>query len=205
MKSRAERHAIMLAAKQLFAESPLVAVAALSRGDVQTMTKARREFRQRSLRLRKIPNSLCAKALEGSDRNFLRGLFVGQTIVVYPEADSVEDDDPPALAKRLLESLGETPTFHLMGGALNTVPLYPEDFIPLSKMPGSDELRAQVARAIKTPLARTATMLKGPSRAVANALAAPTRKLGRALAAHKDKNLDDNLDDNERTNDAPGE
>jgi len=80
MKSRAERHAILLMAKQLFEEKPLIAVAAMTRGDVSTMTATRSAFQKNSIALKMIPNTLVKKAIEDSKRSFLRGLFVGQTV-----------------------------------------------------------------------------------------------------------------------------
>jgi len=180
----------MLAAKELFASTPFVAVAALTRSDVLSMTKARREFKNRSIALKVIPNGLCAKALEDTDRAFLRGLFIGQTIVAYPlppQADDAprEGEDASVLARRLLDSLGETPTMRLMGGALDNIPLYPEDFEPLAKLKSQHQLRADLAMALKAPLVRTATTLRAPALNVARTLAAPHRRVARALAARK--------------------
>jgi len=93
-------------------------------------------------------------------------------------------DDPTDVAKRLLASFEASPSMHLMGGALDACPLYPSDFVPLSKMKSTHELRAEVAQSLKAPLVKTAKTLQAPSLKLAKALAAPTKKFGRAINAH---------------------
>mmetsp|Transcript_21328 Transcript_21328/g.66912 ORF Transcript_21328/g.66912 Transcript_21328/m.66912 type:complete len:205 (+) Transcript_21328:3-617(+) len=198
MASRAARRArkfeILQTARRVLQESPLVAVASVTRSDVPSLTRTRLEFREQEFRFKKLPNRLCALALDGSDRAFMRGLFRGDTYVVYPELPEGWDEvgvDAAQLAKKLLKALKSQDHVVVVGGALDRIPLYPSDLDPLSKMPSLYDLRLQVAQTLKAPLVKTASGLRLPLVAAARALAAPPRGLARALLARKAQLGDD--------------
>jgi len=170
----------------------VLAVATFTKGDIVTMTRTRNEFLARRIALKKIPNTICYKALEDCDRRFLRTLFVGQTIIVYP----LEDEDPTQIAKNMLESLQANPHMYLMGGALDNIPLYPEDFKPLSKLPSQYDLRAQLATALKSQAVTAFRTLRAPLLSAGRIFSAPNKRIGRALTARKEKLSDTSESEN---------
>lgn len=186
--NRARKAAIIEKAKFILDGSSLVAVASVTRNDVPSLTQARIELQEKKFGFKKFPNRLCAVALEGTNRDFMRGLFRGDTYVIFSQE---EESEGGALAKGLLTALKQHDHVKLLGGALDDVQLYPSDFQALSKMKPEHELRAEVARALKTPLVRIASTLKAPLVKVATAVKGPVAKTARAVQAALKKKEDD--------------
>lgn len=179
---RARKGLILETARRILHESNLVAVASVTRSDVPSLTRARIEFRSADFGFKKLPNRLCSLALEGTERAFMRGLFRGDTYVLYPSAQL---DDAALLAQKLLTAMKTQDHVVLIGGALDDVPLYASDFEPLAKMASQEALRAEVARTLRAPLLATATALRSPSLRAARSLAAPPLTVARALDAQR--------------------
>lgn len=185
---RARKTEILATARRVLREPPLVAVATVTRSDVISLTQARIELGNQDFQFKKFPNRLCANALDGSERAFMRGLFRGLTFVIYPDLPENWAEagiDTAKLAKRLLVALAKQKHIILVGGALDQVPLYAEDFELLSKMPSQYLLRAELARTLRVPLIATASGIRMPLLKAARTLAAPTHTLARALLARK--------------------
>jgi len=118
---------------------------------------------------------------------FLRGLFAGDLVVLYPTDDEA---DAAQLAKRVLAGAKDANNVLLVGGALDAVPLHAADLEALAKAPPLRELRAEVGRALRKPAARVGRALRASPAALGRALKAPAAKLGRGVAAKKRKDGD---------------
>ena len=180
--ARLRKGALLDAARRALLEPHLVAVGALTRADVPAMTRARAECRARGLALKKLPNRLCGIAVEGTDRAFLRGLFSGDLVVLYPR-DADDGADASALAGRVLEAAEGAGNVVLVGGALDGAKLYAADFPALEGLGGLRPLRAELGRALKAPAARVGRALKAPAARAGRALRAPAARVGRGVAA----------------------
>lgn len=194
---RARKTEILATVRRVLREPPLVAVAAVTRSDVTSLTQARIELGNHDFRFKKFPNRLCAMALDGSERAFMRGLFRGPTFVIYPDLPENWAEagiDTAKLAKRLLRALSKNNHVMLVGGALDQVPLYAEDFELLSKMPSQYVLRAELARTLRIPLIATASGIRMPLLKAARTLAAPTHTLARAILARKKAQMEETSD-----------
>lgn len=178
--ARARKGHLIEVARRVLVEPNMVAVAALTRADVPSMTAARSAFRQQSVGVKKLPNSLCGLAVQGSEREFLSGLFSGDLVVLYPTDD---ETDASTLAKRMLAGAKGAKNVMVVGGALEELPLQASDFEAISKMPHISELRAEVARAIRAPLVNVGRAIKQPTVKLAKALKAPSTKLARGFDA----------------------
>ena len=161
--ARLRKGALLDAARRALLEPHLVAVGALTRADVPAMTRARAECRARGLALKKLPNRLCGLAVEGTDRAFLRGLFSGDLVVLYPR-DADDGADASALAGRVLEAAEGAGNVVLVGGALDGAKLYAADFPALEGLGGLRPLRAELG-----PRAQSARGARRPRRRRARA------------------------------------
>ena len=114
--TRARKSSLLELARHVLLDPPLVAVGALTRADVPSMTLARKEYRKHGLALKKLPNRLCELAVRSSERAFLSSIFSGDLVVLYPADD---ETNASTLAKRLLDGTAGASNVHLIGGALD--------------------------------------------------------------------------------------
>ena len=178
--ARARKSSLLELARHVLLDPPLVAVGALTRADVPSMTLARKEYRKYGLALKKLPNRLCELAVRSSERAFLSSIFSGDLVVLYPADD---ETNASTLAKRLLDGTAGASNVHLIGGALDANLLYASDFVALSELPPLSTIRAQVGRALKSPSVKVGFVLTQPSTKVGRALKTTTTKFARGLDA----------------------
>ena len=158
------------------------------RMNVSTMIETRLSFQKENFTIKKVKNSLCGVAIRDTNRDFLRGLFKGDVVLIYPTPGVEAAMDAPAMAEKLLKLQKENADHVLIvGGALDSTPLYIDDVRRLSKLPSERELFVEVGRALRTPLVRTAKAVRQPLVNFGRAVKAPLAKAGRALDARSRK------------------
>lgn len=182
--ARVRKGQLLDTARRVLGDPTLVAVGALTRADVPSMTRARSEFRKQDIALKKLPNRLCDLAVADTDREFLAGLFSGDTCVMYPLSNS---SDAPALARRVLAGAKGAKNVLLVGGALDAVPLTAAELVLLADSKPKAEILADVGRALRAPLVNVGRALKAPAARTGRALKAPPARVGRAAAALRAK------------------
>lgn len=147
---------------------------------VAEVTDLRRKLRAAGLELHVIKNTLLRIASERAHYKDLSDLLHGQTAI------ALSFDDEIVAAKAIVDYLKTARTgkpVTVKAGILEQAPISAKQVEDLAKIPGKDQLRAQVVGAIQGPLNQVYGVLTAPMRDVINVLEARIRQLGGDQAA----------------------
>ena len=129
--------------------------------DVARSTDLRRRSRESGVEFVVAKNTLARRAADEAGVEGLTEYLVGPTALAFSE-------DPVASAKLMAEFAGQVESFTLKGGLLEGTRVLSEaDVLALSRLPGRDELLAQLLGAIRSPIAGLVTVLNAPLRNLA--------------------------------------
>ncbi len=121
--------------------------------DVARTTDLRRRSRESDVEFVVAKNTLAKRAADEAGVEGLREFLQGPTALAFSE-------DPVASAKLMAEFADQVETFSLKGGVLDGGRILGEaDVVALSKLPGREQLIAQVVGGISSPLSGLVTVL----------------------------------------------
>jgi large subunit ribosomal protein L10 len=159
----AELHAKMAKAR--------TAIVAEPRGlDVETVTALRKKLRDAKVEYRVVKNTLAARAAKGTPVEVVSDKFVGPTALV------MSYDDVVAPAKLLMDFMKDRENFAIRGGVVEGALVDAKGIAALARLPGLNELRAQILG-----------MLAQPATKLARIIGAPAQQLARVLGARKEQ------------------
>lgn len=128
--------------------------------NVAQLTDLRARARQRGVWVRVVKNSLARRIVAGSDFECLSAHFTGP--VIFSAAE-----DPVAVAKVAADFAFDNDDFKITAGVMNGALIDLATIGSLAKLPGRDELIAQLMAAMRAPLQTfAATLNEVPSRLV---------------------------------------
>jgi len=129
--------------------------------NVAQSTRLRARSRESGVEFVVAKNTLAQRAANEAGVEGLEEFLVGPTAIAFAE-------DPVAGAKLMSEFSNEIETFEIKGGILDGGRVMgAEDVVALSRLPGREQLLAQLLGAIQSPLAGLVTVLKAPTRSLA--------------------------------------
>ena len=121
--------------------------------DVARTTDLRRRSREAGVEFVVAKNTLAKRAADEAGVEGLAEFLAGPTALAFSE-------DPVASAKLMAEFADQVETFALKGGLLDGERvLNEEEVIALSKLPGREQLLAQIVGGISSPLTGLVTVL----------------------------------------------
>jgi large subunit ribosomal protein L10 len=121
--------------------------------DVARSTDLRRRSREAGVEFIVAKNTLTKRAADEAGLEDLSGYLVGPTALAF-------SDDPVTSAKLMAEFADQVESFALKGGLLEGGRVLNEaDVVALSKLPGHEQLLAQVVGGISSPLTGLVTVL----------------------------------------------
>ena len=131
---------------------------------VNAINELRTALRQIGAKYIVVKNTLARLAIEGTDLETLQGALVGQTALIFHPEDG-------ALAAKTVVAFKKTNDgFQLRGVWLNGT-IMPESGVEvLSKMPGKDELRAQLLSVFQAPATQMVRVLAASPTSFLNVL-----------------------------------
>ena len=138
---------------------------------VAEITGLRSKLRQEAVELRVIKNRLIRLALSAAGSDSLDDLLRGNTIVAFGTRD------PVAPAKILSEFAKGNPKLVIKGGLLEGRRIDARGVKSLASMPGRKELLSMMARDLKQPATRLATVMQAGLLKIAYAMQALAKKL----------------------------
>ena len=168
--NRTEKEAVIgeLHAKMAKARAAIVAE---PRGlDVETVTALRKKLRDAKVEYRVVKNTLAARAAKGTPVEVVADKFVGPTALV------MSYDDVVAPAKLLTEFMKDRENFVIRGAMVEGTLVDAKGVAALAKLPGLNELRAQILG-----------MLTQPATKLARIIGTPAQQLARVLGARKEQ------------------
>jgi large subunit ribosomal protein L10 len=140
--------------------------------NVAQSTRLRARSRESGVEFVVAKNTLARRAADAAGVEGLSGFLVGPTAMAFSE-------DPVAGAKLMVEFSDEVESFEVKGGLLDSSRVVDAaDVIELSRLPGREQLIAQVIGGIQSPIVGLVSVLNGTIRNLALVL--------NAVAEHKD-------------------
>ncbi len=132
--------------------------------NVAQSTRLRARSREAGVEFVVAKNTLAQRAANQAGVEGLDEFLVGPTALAFAE-------DPVVGAKLMTDFSDEVESFEVKGGILAGGRIMgAEDVVALSRLPGRDQLLAQLLGAIQAPLAGLVTVLNAPARNLAIAL-----------------------------------
>ena len=152
-----------------------VAIVAEPRGlDVETVTALRKKLRDAKVEYRVVKNTLAARAAKGTSVEAVADKFVGPTALV------MSYDDVVLPAKLLAEFMKDRENFVVRTAVVEGKVVDAKGVAALAKMPGLNELRAQILGMITQPATKLARVIGTPAQQLARVLGARKEQLEKA-------------------------
>jgi len=152
-----------------------VAIVAEPRGlDVETVTALRKKLRDNKVEYRVVKNTLAARAAKGTSVEAVADKFVGPTAIV------MSYDDVVLPAKLLAEFMKDRENFAIRSAVVEGKVVDAKGVAALAKMPGLNELRAQILGMITQPATKLARVIGTPAQQLARVLGARKEQLEKA-------------------------
>lgn len=129
--------------------------------NVAQSDELRRRSREEGVQFMVAKNTLTRRAADAAGAEELGGFLVGPTALAFSE-------DPVASAKLMAEFADRVETFELKGGLLDGGRLMnAEEVAELSRLPGREQLLAQLVGGMSAPITGLVTVLNGTIRNLA--------------------------------------
>lgn len=138
--------------------APLLALADYKGITVAEVDAFRRACEAKGLRYQVVKNTLCRRALEGSEREGLGQFFKGNIGVVF------SNEDPIASAKALREMLKDSPHLKVQAGYFDGEVLSPAAVDKVADLPSREELLSMLLRTVQEGPRQVLGVLQGPAR-----------------------------------------
>jgi len=148
------------------------AIVAEPRGlDVETVTALRKKLRDNKVEYRVVKNTLAARAAKGTPVEVVSDKFVGPTALV------MSYDDVVAPAKLLVEFMKDRENFVIRAAVVEGKIVDVKGVHALARLPGINELRAQILGMITQPATKLARVIGTPAQQLARVLGARKEQL----------------------------
>lgn len=139
--------------------------------DVETVTALRKKLRDHKVEYRVVKNTLAARAAKGTSVEVVADKFVGPTALV------MSYDDVVAPAKLLAEFMKDRENFTIRAAVVEGKLVDAKGVAALAKLPGINELRAQILGMITQPATKLARVIGTPAQQLARVLSARKEQL----------------------------
>ncbi len=156
--NRSEKSSKIVELNESFQKAQFAVVADYRGLKVTELEKLRRDLRDNNAQIKVAKNTLLKLAVKGTDFEDLSDHFTGTTAVAFSSEDAVGS------AKAIAEFAEEFEALSVRCGILDGEFITPEEVTALSKLPGKDQLRAQLLgllNAVPTGLVRVLSAVPG--------------------------------------------
>ena len=168
--NRTEKEQVIGELHEKMAKAKTAIIAEPSGLDVATVRVLRCTPRDAKVEYRVVKNTLAARAAKGTSLEPLAEKFVGPTAIV------MSYDDVVVPAKLLVEFMKDRENFAIRTAVVDGKVIDAKGVHALAKLPGLQELRAQLA-----------AMINQPATQLARVIGTPGQQLARVLAARRDQ------------------
>lgn len=169
--NRTEKEQVISELHEKMAKAKAAIVAEPKGLDVATVTELRRKLRDAKVDYRVVKNTLAARAAKGTTLELVAEKFVGPTAIV------MSYDDVVVPAKLLVDFMKDRERFAIRTAVIEGKIVDAKGIQALAKLPGLQELRAQIAAMIAQPATQLARMLGTPGQQLARVLGARREQL----------------------------
>ena len=169
--NRTEKEEVIGELHEKMAKAKAAIVAEPKGLDVATVTELRKKLRDSKIDYRIVKNTLAARAAKGTSVEKVSDKFVGPTALV------MSYDDVVAPAKLLAEFMKARENFAIRTAVVEGKVIDAKGVQALAKLPGLQELRAQILAALNAPATKLARMIGTPGQQLAQVIGARREQL----------------------------
>lgn len=166
---RASKEQLVASLNGTFNDAGVIVVAHNNGLTVTQMNELRGKMAEADASVKVAKNRLVKLALDGTDAEGIKDLFVGPTVLAYSQ-------DPVTAPKIVSEFAKANDKFVVLGGAMGTTVLDQSGVKALAELPSLDELRAKLVGMIQTPATRIAGVTQAPAGQLARLMNAYAEK-----------------------------
>ncbi len=166
---RAAKEKLVATLGGVFNDAGVIVVAHNNGLTVTQMNDLRGKMAEAGGSVKVAKNRLVKLALEGSDAQGIKDLFVGPTVLAYSQ-------DPVTAPKIVSNFAKANDNMVVLGGAMGTTVLDVAGVKTLADLPSLDELRAKLIAMIQTPATRIAGVVQAPAGQLARVMGAYASK-----------------------------
>lgn len=167
---RSEKEQMISELNGKFTRAKAVVVAEFSKLDVDTVNRLRKKLRDGKVEWKVLKNTLARRAAKGTDIEKVSDDFVG------PVAMAISYDDVIAPAKILVEFAKDLQAIQIRSGVAQGQKIDSAGVMALAKLPGLNELRAQILGMLNQPATKLLRTIKEPGGALARVIKAKSEK-----------------------------
>jgi len=166
---RAAKEKLVATLGGVFNDAGVIVVAHNDGLTVTQMNDLRGKMAEAGGSVKVAKNRLVKLALEGTDAEGIKDLFVGPTVLAF-------SPDPVAAPKVVSDFAKANKQVVVLGGAMGTTVLDEASIKTLAELPSLDELRAKLIAMIQTPATRIAGVVQAPAGQLARVMGAYASK-----------------------------
>ncbi len=166
---RAGKEKLVATLSSTFNDNAVIVVAHNNGLTVTQMNDLRGKMAEAGAAVKVAKNRLVKLALEGTDAEGIKDLFVGPTVLAFSQ-------DPVAAPKIVSAFAKDHKKLVVLGGVMGTTVLDVDGVKALAELPSLDELRAKLVGMIQTPATRIAGVTQAPAAQLARVLGAYASK-----------------------------
>ncbi len=167
---RSEKETLQQELNGKFGRAKTVIVAEFKKLDVDTVNRLRRKLRDGKVEWKVLKNTIARRAAKGTPVEVVSDDFVG------PVAAAISYDDVISPAKILTEFIKDLETIKIRSAVVEGKKTDVKGVVALAKLPGLNELRAQILGMLNQPATKLARTIKEPGAALARVLQAKADK-----------------------------
>lgn len=167
---KSEKEELIKDLNDRFSRAKGVVVAEFNKLNVDTVNRLRKKLREGKVEWKVLKNTLARRAAKGTSVEKIADDFVG------PVAAAITYDDVVAPAKILSEFVKDLETIKIRSGVIQGQKIDKNGVLALAKLPGLQELRAQILGVINQPATKLARTIKEPGSALARVIKAKSDK-----------------------------
>jgi large subunit ribosomal protein L10 len=141
-----------------FASAPLVVLADFKGTKVKDLDRFRRNVEKGGLKMQVVKNTLCWRAVQGTEKEKLADHFRGNIAVLFA------DENPIAAARALRDQLKENEKFTVRAGYFDGDVLDAKGIAAVAELPGREELLSKLLTTIQAGPQQLLGVLQGAPR-----------------------------------------
>ena len=166
---RAAKEKLVATLGGVFNDAGVIVVAHNDGLTVTQMNELRGNMAEAGGSVKVAKNRLVKLALEGTDAEGIKDLFVGPTVLAFSQ-------DPVAAPKIVSDFAKANKNMVVLGGVMGTSVLDVAGVKTLAELPSLDELRSKLIAMIQTPATRIAGVVQAPAGQLARVMGAYASK-----------------------------
>jgi large subunit ribosomal protein L10 len=169
---KSEKETVIKDLNDKFSRAKTLVVAEFNKLDVDTVNRLRKKLRDSKVEWKVLKNTLAKRAAKGTSVEVVSEDFVGPVAAAISYTDVIEP------AKILVEFIKDLETIKIRSAVVEGKKTDTKGVVALAKLPGLNELRAQILGMINQPASKLVRTIAEPGASLARVIHMKAEKQG---------------------------